>query len=117
MAPGSAVMLGQVVLNLVINACEAQPQGGEVRASAEREGDDVLVRIADRGPGVPEAERNRIFEPFFTTKQSTGLGLSVCHSIVAQHRGQLSVEGRPGGGAVFILRLPASGSGGPAHAH
>lgn len=116
-APGSAVMLGQVVLNLVINACEAQPQGGEVRASAAREDGDVVVRIADRGPGVPEQERTRIFEPFFTTKQSTGLGLSVCHSIVVQHRGQLSVEGRPGGGAVFVLRLPATVSGGPAHVH
>jgi signal transduction histidine kinase len=117
MAPGSAVMLGQVVLNLVINACEAQPRGGEVRASAAREDGDVVVRIADRGPGVPEQERTRIFEPFFTTKQSTGLGLSVCHSIVVQHRGQLSVEGRPGGGAVFVLRLPATASGGPAHVH
>ncbi|MFI5182940.1 MAG: sensor histidine kinase [Vicinamibacteria bacterium] len=114
-APGSAVMLGQVLLNLAINACEAQPQGGEVRASAAREGDDVVVRIADRGPGVPEAERHRIFEPFFTTKQSTGLGLSVCHSIVTQHRGQLSVEERAGGGAVFVLRLPASESGASIH--
>ncbi len=114
-APGSGVMLGQVLLNLAINACEAQPQGGEVKASAAREGDDVVVRIADRGPGVPEAERNRIFEPFFTTKQSTGLGLSVCHSIVTQHRGQLSVEERSEGGAVFVLRLPASDSGASNH--
>jgi signal transduction histidine kinase len=108
MTPGNAVMLGQVLLNLVINASEAQPGGGEVRVSAAREGDEVVVRIADRGPGVAEAERTRIFEPFYTTKQqSTGLGLSVCHSIVAQHRGQLSVDAREGGGAVFTLRLPA----------
>jgi signal transduction histidine kinase len=108
MTPGNAVMLGQVLLNLVINAGEAQPGGGEVRVTAGREGDDVVVRIADRGPGVSEAERTRIFEPFYTTKQqSTGLGLSVCHSIVTQHRGQLSVDARAGGGAVFILRLPA----------
>jgi len=106
-AAGSAVMLGQVLLNLLINACEAQPAGGEVRASGAREASDVVVRVADRGPGVAEAERTRIFEPFYTTKQSTGLGLSVCHAIVTQHRGQLSVEGRPGGGAVFVLRLPA----------
>jgi signal transduction histidine kinase len=108
MTPGNAVMLGQVLLNLVINASEAQPGGGEVRVTAAREGDEVVVRIADRGPGVAEAERTRIFEPFYTTKQqSTGLGLSVCHSIVAQHRGQLSVDAREGGGAVFTLRLPA----------
>jgi signal transduction histidine kinase len=108
MTPGNAVMLGQVLLNLVINAGEAQPGGGEVRVTTAREGDDIVVRIADRGPGVSEAERTRIFEPFYTTKQqSTGLGLSVCHSIVTQHRGQLSVDARAGGGAVFTLRLPA----------
>jgi len=108
MAAGSAVMLGQVFLNLVINACEAQPEGGEVRVNATQENGEVVVRIADRGPGVAEADRNRIFEPFFTTKQSsTGLGLSVCHSIVTQHRGRLAVEARAGGGAVFTLRLPA----------
>jgi signal transduction histidine kinase len=115
-APGSAVMLGQVLLNLVINACEAQPSGGEVSASCAREGGDVVVRVADRGPGVPEADRTRVFEPFYTTKQSTGLGLSVCHAIVTQHRGALSVEGRPGGGAVFIMRLPALTEEAVAHA-
>jgi signal transduction histidine kinase len=106
-ARGSSVMLGQVLLNLVINACEAQPGGGEVRVSGGPERGDIVVRVADRGPGVPESDRTRIFEPFYTTKQSTGLGLSVCHTIVAQHRGQLSVEGRAGGGATFVMRLPA----------
>ncbi len=107
-ARGSSVMLGQVLLNLVINACEAQPGGGEVQVSGGPEGSDVVVRVADRGPGVAESDRTRVFEPFYTTKQSTGLGLSVCHTIVAQHRGQLSVEGRAGGGAVFVMRLPAN---------
>jgi len=116
-APGSSVMLGQVLLNLVINACEAQPEGGEVRVSGAREGNEVVIRIADRGPGVAEADRTRIFEPFFTTKQSsTGLGLSVCHSIVVQHRGRLAVEVREGGGAVFTLRLPAVDKERPAYA-
>jgi signal transduction histidine kinase len=79
-----------------------------VRVNATQEKGEVVVRIADRGPGVAEADKNRIFEPFFTTKQSsTGLGLSVCHSIVTQHRGRLAVEARAGGGAVFTLRLPA----------
>jgi signal transduction histidine kinase len=76
----------------------------------------VVVRVADRGPGVPEADRTRIFEPFYTTKQSTGLGLSVCHAIVTQHRGALSVESRPGGGAVFVMRLPALSEEAVAHA-
>jgi len=104
---GSPVMLGQVALNLVINACEAQPRGGEVRVRSWQENGHVLVEIADRGPGVPAEASARIFEPFFSTKQSTGLGLSICHSIVRQHEGELSVQDRPGGGALFRMRLPA----------
>jgi signal transduction histidine kinase len=113
---GSAVMLGQVLLNLVINACEAQPGEGEVRVSGGQERSEVVVRVADRGPGIPESDRTRVFEPFYTTKQSTGLGLSVCHAIVTQHRGQLSVESRAGGGAIFVLRLPATSEEVVAHA-
>lgn len=108
---GSAVMLGQVAINLVLNACEAQPRGGEVRVRSLRDGGSVVVEVADRGPGVAEADRERIFEPFFTTKDSTGLGLSICHGIVRQHRGELSVTPRDGGGAVFRLSLPAAPAG------
>jgi signal transduction histidine kinase len=107
MTLGSAIMLGQVASNLVINASEAQPRGGEVRVSSTREGGRVIVEVADRGPGVSEADRQRIFEPFFSTKDSTGLGLSVCHSIVREHGGELSVRPRPGGGAIFRMSLPA----------
>jgi len=56
---------------------------------------------------VPQDDSARIFEPFYSTKHSTGLGLSICHSIVAQHRGTLEVGAREGGGAVFTIRLPA----------
>jgi signal transduction histidine kinase len=108
---GSPVMLGQVAINLVLNACEAQPGGGEVRVRTRREGAAVVAEIADRGPGVAEADRERIFEPFFSTKDSTGLGLSICHGIVSQHRGELSVRPRDGGGAVFRLSLPAAAAG------
>jgi signal transduction histidine kinase len=104
---GSPIMLGQVAANLIINACEAQPGGGEVEVRARREGATVLVEVADRGPGVSEADRQRIFEPFFSTKDSTGLGLSICHSIVRQHAGDLAVFPREGGGAVFRMTLPA----------
>jgi signal transduction histidine kinase len=107
LARASHTMLGQVASNLVINACQAQPQGGEVNIRSRREGDKVIVDVADRGPGVPPADRERIFEPFFSTKSSTGLGLSVCHAIVRQHDGDLSVGPREGGGAVFRLTLPA----------
>ena len=108
-ASGSPVLLGQVLMNLVVNACEAQSGGGEVRVSARRTGAEIRIEIADRGPGVPEENRARIFEPFFSTKESTGLGLSISHSIVTQHGGRLEVDSRAGGGAVFTLRLPAAG--------
>jgi two-component system NtrC family sensor kinase len=104
---GSRIMLGQVVSNLVINAAEAQPRGGEVRTSSRREGGRVVVDVTDRGPGVAEADRQRVFEPFFSTKDSTGLGLSVCHSIVREHGGELVVLPRAGGGAIFRMSLPA----------
>jgi two-component system C4-dicarboxylate transport sensor histidine kinase DctB len=105
---GSPIMLGQVATNLILNACEAQPQGGEVAVSARRDGERVVAEVADRGPGVPEADLQRIFEPFFSTKDSTGLGLAVCHSIVRDHGGDLVALGREGGGAVFRMTLPAA---------
>jgi signal transduction histidine kinase len=101
-------MLGQVAVNLILNACEAQPEGGEVRVSTRREGERIVAEFADRGHGIPEVDRERIFEPFFSTKESTGLGLSICHSIVRQHAGELLALPREGGGAVFRVALPAT---------
>jgi signal transduction histidine kinase len=106
MVLGNSVMLGQVLMNLVLNACEAQPQGGEVWLTADRSDGRIRVGVADRGPGISPAIQARIFEPFFSTKGSTGLGLSVCNTIVAQHGGELEVENRDGGGAVFRVTLP-----------
>jgi signal transduction histidine kinase len=103
---GRQALLGQVFLNMMLNACEAQPEGGEVRIAGRREGTDALIEIADRGPGVPAAQAARIFEPFYSTKQSTGLGLSICYAIVTQHHGDLRVLDRPGGGALFRISLP-----------
>jgi signal transduction histidine kinase len=113
---GSPVMLGQVAVNLILNACEVQPGKGEVRVTSRREDDQAVVEFADRGPGIAEADRPRVFEPFFSTKDSTGLGLSICHTIVQQHQGELTVQPREGGGALFRMKLPvlaeADGSGG-----
>jgi signal transduction histidine kinase len=103
---GRPVMLGQVLLNLLRNACEAQPRGGEVRVKAVRQGTEGRIEVADRGPGVPASDRARIFEPFYSTKSSTGLGLSVCEAIVRQHHGRLELLEREGGGAAFALTLP-----------
>ena len=105
---GNPIMLGQVVLNLIVNACEAQPGGGEVRVSSEPVEGSVRAEVADRGPGIAAADRERIFEPFFSTKNSTGLGLSICHAIVRQHGGRLEARPRPGGGTVFQMTLPTA---------
>ncbi len=106
--------LEQVLMNLVVNASDAMPGGGVVVVSTGREGEQLVLRVADDGPGVPEALRSRIFEPFFTTKQSgagTGLGLAVVHGIVAQHGGSIDVAETPGGGATFTMRMPRAVSG------
>jgi signal transduction histidine kinase len=104
---GSPVMLGQVAVNLVLNACEVQPEKGEVSVTSRRDGSLVVVEFADRGPGIAESDRERVFEPFFSTRDSTGLGLSICHTIVRQHDGEIAVHPRPGGGTVFRVKLPA----------
>jgi signal transduction histidine kinase len=103
MVQGNAAQLGQVFLNLLLNACEAQPGGGEVRVTARREGKKAIVEIADRGPGVNPSDAGKVFEPFYTTKNSTGLGLSICYAIARRHDAELKLEDRPGGGAVFKM--------------
>lgn len=106
--------LRQVLLNLVVNAAEATPEGGKLRIaeSLERQGDDppeVVVRIADGGPGVPESVQQRLFEPFVTTKpHGTGLGLCIASSIVDHHGGRLVLESSSDQGSVFAVRVPAS---------
>ncbi|MEM6783179.1 MAG: two-component regulator propeller domain-containing protein [Bacteroidota bacterium] len=112
--------IGRVVVNLVGNAFDAVADAAthrgatfapRVRVSTEREGEHLAIRIADNGLGVSPTLRARIFEPFFTTKPTgsgTGLGLSMSYDIVVQgHGGTLSVEDDPGGGAAFVVRLPA----------
>jgi signal transduction histidine kinase len=106
---GNPVMLGQVATNLIVNACEVQPGKGEVRISSRLADGQAIAEFADRGPGISPGDRQRIFEPFFSTKDSTGLGLSICHTIARQHDGELDVRPREGGGSVFRLKLPAHG--------
>jgi signal transduction histidine kinase len=108
-----ANQLRQVLLNLLSNAAEAAPEGGEVRISEAIEtdaaGDPVVVlRVCDSGPGVPGSIREHLFEPFVTTKpRGTGLGLCVAANIVKRHGGRLELEPHRGPGAVFAIRLPA----------
>jgi PAS domain S-box-containing protein len=110
---GSADRLGQVVLNLLMNAKHAlagRPFGRIcVETLAQRGG--VELHVSDNGPGIPEEIQDRIFDPFFTTKgpdEGTGLGLSIAFDIVREHGGSLEIASRPGEGARFIVRLCSS---------
>ena len=102
--------LNQVFLNLLKNAVEALGgRGGLIRVIMARDGDQVVVRIIDDGPGIPRDQQSRLFEPFYTTKDAdggTGLGLSICQRIVTAHGGTLGVESEEGRGAEFTVRLP-----------
>jgi signal transduction histidine kinase len=103
--------LRQALLNLVRNAREAMPRGGELTVGVARAGADVEIRVDDTGAGVPEELRASIFDPFFTTKQrGTGLGLAVTREIVEAHHGTIHCEPRAGGvGTRFRIVLPAIG--------
>jgi len=107
---GNANLLQQVVMNLVLNAYQAMPDGGEVRVAICREGKDAVVRVCDTGSGISPAHLGKIFDPFFTTRpvgKGTGLGLSICHTIMKQHRGDIAVESSvEGQGTMFVVRLP-----------
>jgi signal transduction histidine kinase len=103
---GNPTTLGQLFLNLLLNACQAQPQGGRVEVTSRVEGTRVVVAVADRGPGIPAEVAGRLFEPFVSTRGSTGLGLAVCHGIARDHGGSIRAANRPGGGAVFEVELP-----------
>lgn len=106
--------LGQVFLNLLINAAHAIPAGApeanEIRVTGRLAREDrVVIEVRDTGVGIPEEDRERVFRPFFTTKeigQGTGLGLSICHSIVEKFGGTISFESEPGRGTVFRLSFP-----------
>jgi signal transduction histidine kinase len=102
--------LKQVFLNLVINAVEAMPGGGElcVRTLLSGDGKWVLIGFLDQGVGLDEEAKGHLFEPFYTTKSTgTGLGLSVSYGIIEQHGGAIEVESIEGEGSCFTVRLPA----------
>ncbi len=106
--------LEQVLLNLMLNAMEAMPEGGTlaVRVTEGRWADErsVVVEVTDTGPGVPENLRDKIFDPYFTTKAAgTGMGLAICEKIVRQHHGHLAL-GPPASGTTFEVTLPVDSS-------
>ncbi|MGH9605953.1 MAG: ATP-binding protein [Terracidiphilus sp.] len=103
-------LLHRALSNLVLNAMDAMPNGGTLTISAHPRGDKVELRVADTGAGLTPEECERLFTPYYTTKQhGTGLGLAIVQSVVADHEGTIAVESRVGGGAAFIITLPAAG--------
>ena len=99
--------LRQALLNLLRNAREVLPTNGEVVLSVCRQGDDVLIEVADNGPGIPDEVRASIFDPFYTTKRhGTGLGLAVTRSIVEAHGGTIQCLPRAEGGTRFLISFP-----------
>jgi len=101
--------LTQVFLNIIINAVEAMPEGGDLRVGTLLTDDRrwVLVAFQDSGPGLTAEQIAHIFEPFYTTKPSgTGLGLAISYGIVERHGGTIEVSSQPGQGATFVVRLP-----------
>jgi two-component system sensor histidine kinase HydH len=103
-----AEQIKQVLLNLLLNAVQAMPQGGKIELAAKVEEGLVIVRVRDTGPGIPQAAVESIYDPFFTTKANgTGLGLPVAYRIMQQHGGDLVLEENGPRGACFALMLPA----------
>jgi signal transduction histidine kinase len=107
----------QVLLNLLINARQAMPRGGQLRLEVRENARTgmVEVRVSDTGVGIPPERLRLIFEPFYTTKEpdgeghgGTGLGLSVCRQIIEQHQGRIRVESLVGKGSTFTVKLPVS---------
>jgi two-component system, OmpR family, sensor kinase len=108
--PGVVKLLRRAMRNLLENA--RRYSEGPVTVELVREGGDAVVRVRDRGPGVPPSERERIFEPFYRLAGASerfggvGLGLALVRSITQRHHGSVHCEDQPGGGACFVLRLP-----------
>jgi signal transduction histidine kinase len=101
--------LQQVLLNLIINACDAMKRKGMITINTEyfRNSSQVIISVEDTGPGIPENLVDKLFEPFFSTKGTNGLGLAVSWGIVERHGGTIEVDMAETGGAIFRVVLPA----------
>jgi len=107
---GRASELRGVFTNLINNAIDAMPQGGEIRVKSFMDDNIAVIKIEDTGKGMPPNIKDKIFDPFFTTKgpQSTGLGLSVSYGAINRHHGTITAESVEGEGTTFILTFPAT---------
>ncbi len=106
---GDSQHIEQVIINLVLNAVDAMPDGGKLYISSSYKGSSAFIEIEDTGEGIPPENIDKIFDPFFTTKEpgkGTGLGLSVSYNIIREHGGDVSVESEKNKGTKFIITLP-----------
>src|SRR5581483_2913266 len=105
---GEESALREVLTNLIFNAVDAMPDGGEIALEISVENKRAVIKVRDSGTGMTEAVRQRCLEPFFSTKgeRGTGLGLSMVYGIIERHRGELDIQSTPGQGTTFIIRLP-----------
>lgn len=104
--------LKEVLVNLIVNACEAMVRGGIITINEKEMADAhlgkaAILEISDNGPGIPESVIGKVMEPFFTTKEEgTGLGLSIVASIIEEHKGRIDIKSKEGEGTTFIITLP-----------
>jgi signal transduction histidine kinase len=111
-----ATAMSQVLINLMINAADAMPEGGRltIRCATDFSTGDVVIALADTGQGIAAADLPHVFDPFFTKKQAgrgTGLGLSIVRRIVEAHEGRIEVASEPNAGTTFTIRLPQAPAG------
>lgn len=114
LVPVDAVLIEQVLINLLENAAKYTPAGTPVEISARRDNDDVVIEVADRGPGIPSELSEKIFEKFYRLPREhagggAGLGLAICRGVVEAHGGRIWVKAREGGGTAFCFSLPIEG--------
>jgi CheY-like chemotaxis protein/anti-sigma regulatory factor (Ser/Thr protein kinase) len=107
---GDAVELREVLVNMIYNAIDAMPSGGEIRMSAQETNRNVVLTITDNGTGMTPDVKSRLFDPFFTTKGKggTGMGMAVSFGIIRRHNGSIDVESEPGRGTTFRISLPVA---------
>jgi signal transduction histidine kinase/FixJ family two-component response regulator len=107
---GDAVELREVLVNMIYNAVDAMPSGGEIRMSSQDNSGRVVLTIADNGTGMTPEVKSRLFDPFFTTKGKggTGMGMAVSFGIIRRHNGSIDVESEPGRGTTFRISLPVA---------
>ena len=106
---GNGGRLQQVFVNLLLNARDAMPKGGQIDVKTFREDSQLVVEVKDNGGGIPRENIKQIYDPFFTTKEvgkGTGLGLSVSYGIIQEHSGRINVKSHVGEGTTFTLHFP-----------